>query len=135
MDGYGKRLLVVDDAPDCRVLLAAQLEQAGYAVHTANDGVAGADEMRKRHFDAVIATDPMPEFSSLEFIEFCEIAWPGTPVILLSDDPHSFTLCATQSAGAFCIQTPYEMAILLNALLTVTHKDSRVSALVSMAQM
>jgi DNA-binding response OmpR family regulator len=47
MDGYGKRIRVIDEDADRRALLEAQLEQEGYAVQTACDGVAGADEMRK----------------------------------------------------------------------------------------
>ena len=41
MDGYGKRILVVDEDADRRALLEVQLEQEGYAVQTACDGVAG----------------------------------------------------------------------------------------------
>lgn len=40
-----------DDDADCRALVEAQLEEAGYVVHTACDGVAGLDEMRgRRHY-------------------------------------------------------------------------------------
>jgi PleD family two-component response regulator len=46
IDGYGKRILVNDDDADCRALVEAQLEQEGYAVQTACDGVAGLDEVR-----------------------------------------------------------------------------------------
>jgi len=65
MDGYGKRILVVDEDADRRALLEAQLEQEGYAVQTACDGVAGADEMRKRHVEAVIADGHLPGFIEL----------------------------------------------------------------------
>ena len=65
MDGYGKRILVVDDDAGCRALVEAQLEHEGYAVHTACDGVAGLDEMRKRRFDAIIADCRMPGSSAM----------------------------------------------------------------------
>ena len=35
MDGYGKRIRVIDEDADRRALLEAQLEQEGYAVQTA----------------------------------------------------------------------------------------------------
>lgn len=35
MDGYGKRVLIIDDGSGCRALLEAQLAQEGYAVYTA----------------------------------------------------------------------------------------------------
>jgi CheY-like chemotaxis protein len=47
MDEYGKGILVVDEDAGLRAVLRAQLEQEGYAVQTACDGVAGTDEMRK----------------------------------------------------------------------------------------
>lgn len=84
MDGYGKRILVVDDDVGCRALVEAQLEQEGYAVQTACDGVAGLDEMRKRRFDAVITDCRMPGFIGHEFAGICGIAWPDIPLILLT---------------------------------------------------
>jgi len=61
MDGYGKRILVVDEDAGCRALVEAQLEHEGYTVQTACDGVAGLDEMRKRRFDAIIVDGLMPD--------------------------------------------------------------------------
>lgn len=46
MDGYGKRILVVAEDAGRRARLEVQLEQEGYAVQMASNGVAGADEMR-----------------------------------------------------------------------------------------
>jgi CheY-like chemotaxis protein len=79
MDGYGKRVLVVDEYAGRRALLEAQLKQEGYAVQTACDGVAGADEMRKRHFEAIIADGRLPGFSGHKLAALCRIARPDTP--------------------------------------------------------
>lgn len=135
MDGYGKRILVVGDEAGCRALLAAQLEQAGYAVHTACNGVAGLDEMRRRRFVAVITDGHMPGFSGLEFVGFCGIAWPDIPVILLSGDPDYVTDCGNEFEVAACIHKPYEAAMLLSVLRTVTQPGSREPAIFPMAQM
>lgn len=123
MDGYGKRLLIVDNDAGCRTLLADQLARAGYAVHTACDGVEGADEMRKRHFDAVITEGPCSEFSGLEFVGFCGIVWPDTPVILISGEPSYLTACADEFKTASCVQKPYSEATLLNVLRLVTQPN------------
>ena len=64
MDGYGKRILVVDEDAGCRALVEAQLDPEGYAVQTARDGGAGLTEMRKWRFDAVIAAGHMPGSSA-----------------------------------------------------------------------
>ena len=125
MDGYGKRILIIDDGTGCRALLEAQLAQEGYAVHTAYYGVAGLpDQVRKRRFDAVIADDHMPGFTGREFTKFCGITWPDTPLILLIRDRNSSRDFADESGATDCIRTPYEVAMLLSVLGRVTQPVS-----------
>ena len=135
MDGYGKRVLVVDDDAGCRDLVVAQLEQEGYAVQTAGDGLAGLEKMRWRHFDAVIADCRMPGLSGTAFIEFSKIAWPDIPVILLTGD---FT-CLANDAGNIeavaCIRKPYEAVMLLSVLRSVTQSVSTDRAACAMVEM
>ena len=119
MDGYGKRILVVDEDPGCQALLEVQLEQEGYAVYTACDGVAGTDEMRKRHFDAVITDGHMPGFSGVEFAKFYRTSWSDTLAILLTRDPN----CTTDNEGEVdkaSIRKPCEAAQVLSILRTAT---------------
>jgi CheY-like chemotaxis protein len=125
MDGYGKRILVIDDGTGCRALLEAQLAQEGYAVHTAYYGVAGLqDGVRKRRFDAIIADDHMPGFTGREFAKFCSMTWPDTPLILLIEARNSLTDYADESGAAACIRTPYDAAMLLSILRRVTQPVS-----------
>jgi two-component system, chemotaxis family, chemotaxis protein CheY len=128
MDGYGKRILVVSDDPDGRALLDANLEHEGYAVYTVCDGIVGADEMRKRHFDAVIADYHMPEINGLEFAEFVKIAWPDTPVILVSGELNDVMENVAQSDVRACIRKPYETTMLLSVLRALTQPVSKVQA-------
>jgi len=124
MDGYGKRILVVDEDADRRVLLEAQLEREGYAVQQACDGVTGADELRKRHFAAVIADGHLPGFSGDTFAAYCRIAWPDTPVILLSGDLIYLTDHADAVDAAAGLYKPYEAVILLSVLRAITQPAS-----------
>lgn len=125
MDGYGKRILVIDDGTDCRALLEAQLEQEGYAVHTAYYGVAGfTDEVWKRRFDAVITDGYMPGFNGHEFAKFCRVAWPDTPLIFLVGGLNSLTDYSDECDASACIRKPYEVAMLLSVLRTVTQPNS-----------
>ena len=84
--------------------------------------------MRKRRFDAVIADDHMPGFSGHEFAEFCGIAWPDTPLILLTEDHNSLTDYADESDAVAYLRKPYEAAMLLSVLRTVTHPVSTEQA-------
>ena len=135
MNGYGKRMLVVNEDTGRRALLEFQLEQEGYFVQTASDGVAGADEMRKRHFEAVLVDGHMPGFSGHEFAEFCRSAWPVTPVILLSGDLFSVMDYTEEVDSAACLRGPFEAAMLLSVLRTVTQPVSTEQGTFFRAQM
>jgi CheY-like chemotaxis protein len=133
MDGYGKRILVIEDNPGDRAHLEADLEHEGYAVYTVCDGIAGADEIRKRHFDAVVADYHMSGISGLEFADFIKITWPGIPVILISEELDSEELNgvmknANEPDAVARICKPYEPTMLLRALRTVTQPVSTEQA-------
>ncbi|MGA6828878.1 response regulator [Nitrospira sp. NS4] len=132
MDGYGKRILVIDDDAGCREVLRAQLEHEGYAVQTACDGLAGLDEMGNRRFDAVISDGHTPGLSGLEFAAFSGLAWPDTPVILLSGDLNYLAQSTDQYEAVACIRKPYEVSVLLSVLRTATQPVSRNQALFPM---
>lgn len=120
MEGYGKRVLVIDDDVGCRTLMEAQLEQEGYAVQTAGDGLQGLHEMHTRRFDAVIADVRMPGLTGVAFAELCLISWPDTPVILLSGGANAFARDGGGSCAMACIQKPYDLRLLLSALRVAT---------------
>ena len=133
MDGYGKRILVVDEDADHRAFLEAQLEQEGYAVQTACDGVAGTDEMRKRHFEAVIADGRLPAFSGHKLAAYWRIEWPDTPIILFSGDLIYVTDHVDEVNATAGLRTPYEALMLLSVLRTVIQTASIKHGLVSRA--
>ena len=124
MDGCGKRILVIDEDVGRRARLEVQLEQEGYAVQSACDGVAGAEEMRKRHFKAVIADSHMSDLNGIEFAEFCRAAWPDTPVILLSSGREYGPGNVGGVDAVATVDKPYEPAMLLNVLRTATQTGS-----------
>ena len=124
MDGYGKRILVIADDPGDRALLDTRLEQEGYAVYTACDGIAGADELRRRHFDVVLADYHMPGINGLEFAEFIRMTWPDTPVILLTGELNDGTENPPELEAVARIRKPYEATLLLSVLRTVVQPVS-----------
>ena len=48
-----KQVLIVDDEPNLRKILAAQLSRDGYDVMTAEDGEQGLQMLRDHHIDLV----------------------------------------------------------------------------------
>jgi len=113
MNGYGKRVLIIDDDQDIRCLTGMALTDAGYDVYSASDGFEGSEEMKKRRHDVVLVDYHMPRLNGLQFIELCRAMWPATPVILMSGDIY-VTEHFDEVDGAYtCVAKPFELSVLL----------------------
>ncbi|HEX4779673.1 MAG TPA: response regulator [Usitatibacter sp.] len=79
-----RRILVIDDDPILRELLADWLLAAGYRVSIAGDGGAGIAESRA-HRPALVVTDiNMPGLGGAAVIAELARLYPGLPVIAIS---------------------------------------------------
>ncbi|MGH2779162.1 MAG: response regulator transcription factor, partial [Actinomycetota bacterium] len=79
-------VLVVEDDPDVRELIARKLAQAGFEVHTREDGQAGLEATSEVAPDIVLLDIMMPR---LDGIEVCrrmraEPSTASVPVIMLT---------------------------------------------------
>ncbi|MBS0184128.1 MAG: response regulator [Nitrospira sp.] len=113
MTGYGKRVLIIDDAQDLHYLTAMVLANVGYNVYSAFDGLEGLHEMKKRRYDVVLVDYHMPRLDGLQFVEISRTTWPETPIILLSGDA-SVSDRPDRVPGLFgCLSKPFELPQLL----------------------
>jgi DNA-binding response OmpR family regulator len=80
------RILVADDEPDMRALLASVLRRAGYDVDQAEDGQAAIEAARARRPDLVIADILMPRVDGWQLCYWLrqDPATAGVPIIFLS---------------------------------------------------
>ena len=62
-----KQVLIVDDEPNLRKILAAQLSRDGYDVMTAEDGEQGLQMLRDHHIDLVVTDLKMPKVDGMTF--------------------------------------------------------------------
>jgi two-component system sensor histidine kinase and response regulator WspE len=63
------RVLVVDDSLTVRELERKLLDQAGYDVEIAVDGVDGWNAVRASHFDLVVTDVDMPRMDGIELVK------------------------------------------------------------------
>jgi DNA-binding NtrC family response regulator len=117
MDGYGKRILVVDDDHHARFLVGALLDHAGYTVVPACDGRAALIELHKRHFDAVVTDYRMPFLNGIELLRQIHLHYPRMPVILASGAfPDSAKLVQSDCQPFGRIRKPYDNHLLLGLI-------------------
>jgi two-component system sensor histidine kinase and response regulator WspE len=64
-----KRILVVDDSFTVREMERKLLENRGYDVETAVDGVDGWNAVRAGHYDMIVSDVDMPRMNGIEFIK------------------------------------------------------------------
>lgn len=78
------RLLIVDDDPAVRDVLAAILEQDGWSVDTVPDGEMAIERLRAEPYDAVILDLLMPRMPGEEVVAFIRDQGIRTTVIVIS---------------------------------------------------
>jgi two-component system chemotaxis response regulator CheY len=108
MDGYGKRVLVVDDDENTRSLIGILLEHAGYNVVQVCDGLDALEEIRKRHFDVVVTDWVMPMLNGLELIQRIQEMSPQMPVILVSGSLPERRKADNTSHWFTCLRKPFD---------------------------
>ena len=85
LSGVGKRVLVVDDDAMVRAVLVAQLEDAGYQVMQASDGVGALARLDANGVVNALVTDLfMPGMNGLLLIEEVRRRQPSLPAMLLT---------------------------------------------------
>lgn len=114
-----KRILIVDDDPEMRLILEHALKSAGYEVYSATDGQAGADVLRTTLVDLIITDIFMPNQEGLETITALHQSLPHVPIVAMSGGhPASRTMLivAEQLGAARVIEKPFDTDTLLYAV-------------------
>lgn len=133
MEGFSKRVLIVDNDDGSRHMLRSVLTKAGYRVHEAEDGLKAVAEMKRQRFYAVICDYRLPKLDGLEFLALTRTLWSHTPVILTSLVESSIHLEERAMAqGAFAwLRRPYEPMLVRQLVDSATQQASKEKTQVS----
>ena len=89
-------ILFVDDDPAMREVVALILNEEGYDVSTASDGLDALAQMRSLTPDLIISDLHMPRMSGFEFLSVVRRRFPAVPVIAISG---AYDLSESSAAG------------------------------------
>lgn len=123
-----KTILVVDDEKDIRISLTGILEDEGYQVLTADNGVEGLECARQEQPDLVLLDIWMPGMDGLETLERLKALFPQVTVIMISGHGTIETAVRATKLGAFdFIEKPLSLdKVLISVVNALRMKELRV---------
>jgi nitrogen regulation protein NR(I) len=96
-----KQVLIVDDEPNLRKILSAQLSRDGYDALTAEDGEQGLHLLREHHIDLIITDLKMPKVDGMTLLKRALEIEPELPVVLITAHGTIDTAVEALKRGAF----------------------------------
>jgi two-component system, NtrC family, response regulator AtoC len=106
-----KQILVVDDEPNLRRVLSAQLARDGYDVHTAEDGEQALEILGEHHIDLVITDLKMPKLDGMELLRRAVAMDQELPVVMITAHGTVDNAVEALKTGAFdYITKPFDQA-------------------------
>jgi DNA-binding NtrC family response regulator len=121
-----RQILVVDDEPNLRRVLGAQLSRDGYEVHAVADGEAALKILSEQYVDVVITDLRMPRLDGLELLRRALAIEPELPVVIITAHGTVDNAVEALKSGAFdYITKPFDQ----NEVRNVVRKALRTRAL------
>jgi two-component system chemotaxis response regulator CheY len=117
-----KHILVIDDSPTIRQQLRICLEDEGFHVQEAEDGMQGLNTAKKGNFDMLIVDVNMPGMTGLEMLAELrkEEAHKTTPAFVLTTEASPAMISDGKKIGATAwIVKPFKPRVLLKGIKKV----------------
>lgn len=116
------RILLIDDDPDMRSLLADVLSDEGYGVSEAQNGAEALLQVHRDTFAAILLDKNMPGLSGMDLLPGLRLVCPETPVIIITAFGDAYTEAEGSAKGARgCLFKPFrmdELVVMLEKALT-----------------
>ncbi len=111
------RILIVDDEPSIRRVLAAHLRRDGYHVDAAEHGGQAIEQLEARPYQLVVTDLQMPELGGLELLAWCRREIPAIPVIIITAFGTVHSAVEALKLGAHdYITKPFDLTELRNVI-------------------
>lgn len=119
------RILVVDDSPTIVEVVKAMLEQAGYEVITATDGLEALNAARKEKPDLIVLDVMLPKMQGYQvcrLLKFDE-TYQNIPIIMLTaKTEESAKMTGLKTGADEYLTKPVKSDELLNAIRELLNK-------------
>jgi CheY-like chemotaxis protein len=121
-------VLVVDDDPAIRGLVADALRGEGYAVDLAAHGREALDAMRARRPATIVLDLMMPVMDGFSFIEAChkERLCVDVPIVVISAVKDALARIGEMPVHA-CIAKPFDLDDLVRTVARYAHSNGQIT--------
>lgn len=122
-----RRVLVVEDEPSIRELLATFLESTGYDVRTASTGIEAEMLLLRETFDAVVSDIRMPGKTGIELYEAARQRSPDLArrmIMITGDMVTPETSQFLRESGCAWVAKPFDLIDVLGRIRRVTGEET-----------
>jgi DNA-binding response OmpR family regulator len=117
------RILVADDEPIIRRLIASILIGSGYHVDAAEDGAVAWEALQTKAYDLLITDNNMPRLSGVELVHNLRSARMALPVVMVAGPMSEDEIPSLQLAAM--LPKPFAMSALLDTVENVLRVTDR----------
>ena len=115
------RVLIVDDEPMVRDVVAAMLTNEGHSIETAEHGIEALEKFQEQPFDLVITDRAMPFMNGDQLAAAIKKTSPRTPIIMLTGFGGMMTAAGEMPEDVdFVASKPIKLATIREAIAKVT---------------
>ncbi|HEY8925964.1 MAG TPA: response regulator [Polyangia bacterium] len=110
-------VLLVEDEPDFRAMVAHELGEEGYGVQMAEDGLAAMARLAETEYDVVVTDVQMPGATGVEVMRAARQRTPDTEIVVTSGYASLDLAVECLRAGAFdFVQKPFNIVDLISTV-------------------
>lgn len=111
--GVQKRVLVIDDEPPIRALVAKIVERAGLPVDTARDGAEAIAKLQAHDYSVVVVDLMMPKVDGFAVIEHVKRSGKRHPAVIVATAGETASLRRLDASVVHSIvRKPFEIDVL-----------------------